>query len=111
MRKRTTTQKLNTAISNNLLHITSAEKYNKSTHKSDVINVDTFKDSLDFLCETIFADAIGWHYGWDHETGQYMAECSRMDRSIDIIIIAHLRVNEGMDREDIDKVLRVIEEE
>ena len=59
MRKRTTTGQLQQAITNNLLHIEKVEIYHKSTHKTDKISIDSFKDSLDFSCETIFAPCIG----------------------------------------------------
>ena len=111
MRRKTTTRQLQQAITNNLLKPIKAQKYSKSTHKTTTISTDTFKESLDFLCETIFSDAIGWHYERNHETGDYEIECGRMDGDSDFIIIAHLCVNDGMSREDIDKILNVIEEE
>lgn len=111
MKKRTTTQKLGTAIADNLLHIEKVEKYNKTTCKTTTISTDTFKEGLDFLCETIFSDAIGWYYELNYETANYEVECSRMNGSVDFIFIAHLCVNDGVDREDVDNVLNVIEEE
>ncbi len=68
MRKRTTTRQLNTAITNKLLHITCAEIYNKTTNKTNMVDADTFKESLEFLGETLFADCIGWHYEYDAKT-------------------------------------------
>lgn len=111
MRKRTTTRQLQQAIKNNLLKLIKAEKYRKSTHKTTTISTDTFIESLDFLCETIFSDAIGWHYERDHETGDYEIECSRMDGNVDFIFIAYLCVNDGVKVENVDKFLRIIEEE
>lgn len=111
MKKRTTTKHLNTTITNNLLHITKAEIYNKTTRKTDVINTDAFQKSLGFLCETIFADCIGWYFERDYKTGDYVTECSRKDGSVDLIIIAHLCACDGVDRECIDNVLSVSEEE
>lgn len=111
MRRKTTTRQLQQAITNNLLKLTKAEKYSKSTRKTTTISTDLFKDDLDFLCETIFADCVGWHYERDHETGNYEVECSRMDGDSDIIVIAHLCVNDGVKVESVDKALRVIEEE
>lgn len=111
MRKRTTTKQIQQAITNNLLHITKAQKYSKSTRKTTTISTDTFRESLDFLCESIFKDAIGWHYEYDIKTGQCIVEAGRMNGDADFIFIAHLCVNDGMSREDIDKILNVIEEE
>ena len=111
MRRKTTTRQIQQAIKNNLLKLTKAEKYSKSTRKTTIISIDTFKESLDFLCETIFSDAIGWHYERDHETGDYEVECSRMNGDVDFIFIAYLCACDGVGREDVDNVLNVIEEE
>lgn len=109
MRRRTTTQKLHDALSNNLLAVEKAELYNKTTRQTDEISVDTFKDSLEFLCETIFAPCIGWHYERNYQTGKYEIDCSRMDGDSDIVIIAHLCACDGVSREDVDNALSVIE--
>lgn len=105
MRRRTTTKQLHNALSNNLLTVEKAESYNKTSRKTEEITSDTFKDSLDFLCETVFAPCIGWYYEKNHKTGNYEVDCSRMDGSSDIVIIAHLCVNSGINAEDIDKAL------
>lgn len=65
---------------------------------------------MDFLCETIFSDAIGWHYEYDVKTRQYITECSRMDGDVDFIFIAHLCVNDGVKVESVDKALRIIDD-
>lgn len=111
MRKRTTTKQLHNALSNNLLTVEKAELYNKTTRKTEGISIDTFKDSIEFLCETIFAPCIGWYFEENHVTGNYEVDCSRMDGSVDIIVTVYLRVCEGASREDIEKTLSVSEEE
>lgn len=111
MRKRTTTKQLHNALSNNLLTVEKAELYNKTTRKTEGISIDTFKDSIEFLCETIFAPCIGWYFEENHVTGNYEVDCSRMDGSVDIIVTVYLRVCEGASREDIEKTLSVIEKE
>ena len=110
MQKQTTTLQLNTAITDKLLHITKAQKYNKSTHQTDVIPPETFQESLEFLCESIFADCIGWHYEFDIKEKQYIIEAGRMNGDSDFIVIVHLCVNDGVSREEIDKILNVIED-
>lgn len=110
MRRRTTTQKLHNALSNNLLTVEKAESYNKTTRQTEEISVDTFKDGLDFLCETIFADSIGWYFEKGHVTGNYEIDCSRMDRSSDIVISAHLCANEGVNDVEINDALLFLEE-
>ena len=85
MRRRTTAQKLQQALSDRLLTIEKAEAYSKTSHEADEITADAFRDSLDFLCETVFAPCIGWRYEYDIKAGQYIAECGRMDGSVDVI--------------------------
>lgn len=111
MKKRTTTHQLQQAIKGNLLKLIKAQKYNKSTCQTEVISIDLFKDSLDFPCESLFADCIGWYYERNHETGGYVIETGRMTRESDFIIIAHLCACDGVSREDVNNALRVIEEE
>ena len=110
MRKRTTTKQLHNALSNNLLTVEKAELYNKTTRKTEGISIDTFKDSIEFLCETIFAPCIGWYFEKNHVTGNYEVDCSRMDGSVDIIVTVYLRVCEGASREDVEKTLLLLEE-
>ena len=110
MQKQTTTLQLNTAITDKLLHITKAQKYNKSTHQTDVIHPETFQESLEFLCESIFADCIGWHYEYDVKTKQYIIEAGRMDGDSDFIVIAHLCACDGVDRKDVEVALGMMEE-
>lgn len=111
MRRKTKTQQIQQAIKDNLLHITKAQKYNKSTRKTTTISTDTFKDDLDFLCESIFADCVGWHYEYDIKAKQYIIECSRMNGDVDFIFIVRLCACDGVSREEIDNALRVIDEE
>lgn len=110
MRRKTTTRQIQQAVKNNLLKLTKAEKYSKLTHKTTTISTDTFKDDLDFLCETIFADAIGWHYEYDIKSKQYIIECGRMNGDADFIFIAHLCACDDVSKEDVDNALNVIEE-
>lgn len=107
MRKGTTTKQLNSAITNNLLHITKAEIYYKTSRKTETIDVDKFKDSLDFLCESgVFSDAIGWHYERDFRTNGYIAETGRMNPDTEIIISVYLRVADGVSTEEVEKLFK-----
>ena len=96
MRKRTITQELQQVITKNLLIVEKAETYHKSTHQTNEITADTFKDSLDFLSETIFSGSIGWHYERDFKARGYIAECGRMNPDTEIIISVYLRVADGV---------------
>ena len=112
MRKRTTTQKLHEAITDNLLHITKAEIYYKTSRKTETIDVAKIHENLSFLCEAgIFSDAIGWHYERDHKLNGYIAETGRMNPDTEIIVIVYLGICEGVIGEKIEKILEVTEEE
>ena len=112
MRRRTTTQKLQQVLANNLLHITKAEIYHKTSRKTEVIPNDKFLECFDFFFESgIFMDAVGWHLERNHKKGNYEIECSRMDGSVDVIITVYLRVNDGNTTdEEIEKALLFEEE-
>lgn len=110
MRRKTTTKKLQQAIKNNLLKLIKAQKYSKSTRKTTTISTDTFGDDLDFLCETVFTDAIGWHYEYDIKSKQYIIECGRMDGDADFTFIAYLCVNDDSNAENIERILKIEEE-
>ena len=108
MQKRTTTQQLNIVLTNNLLQIEKAELYNKDLQKTSTIDVNSFKEDCDFLCEYgIFASCISWNYERNHQTGKYKIECSRMNGDARNIVIAHLCATEGVNKEDINKILNV----
>lgn len=112
MRRITTTNKINEAITNNLLNITKAEIYYKSSRKTEIIDVDKFYENLSFLCESgCFADAIGWYYERDIKSKGYIAETGRMNPDVEIVILVYLGVCEGACSENIEKVLEVSEEE
>ena len=112
MRRKTTTQKLQQVITNNLLHITKAEIYYKTSRKTEIIDTDRFTENFSFLCESgIFADAVGWHYERDFRTNGYIAETGRMNPDVEIIITVYLTVCNGASRENVEKELNVIEEE
>lgn len=112
MRKVTTTKKINEAINSNLLHITKAEVYNKTSGKTETMNTDRFTENFSFLCESgIFMDAIGWHFERDYKTDNYTIETGRMNPDSEIIVTVYLSVCNGACREEVEKVLSVSEEE
>lgn len=111
MRRITTTNKINEAITNNLLNITKAEIYYKSSRKTEIIDVDKFYENLSFLCESgCFADAIGWYYERDIKSKGYIAETGRMNPDSEIIISVYMDVCNGACRVNIERTLEVTEE-
>lgn len=112
MRRRTTTQQLNTAITNNLLHITKAEVYYKTSRKTEIIDTVKTHENLQFLCESgCFADAIGWHYERDIKANGYIAETGRMNPDTEVVITVYLGICNGACKENIEKALLFLEEE
>lgn len=113
MRKRTTTQQINTAISNNLLHIAKAEAYYKTSRKTEIIDNDKFKENLDFLCESgVFADFVDWHYERNRDAKDgYVIDSGAMNPYSENVVTVYLRVGENVKVEDIDKSLEFLEEE
>ena len=105
MKKRTTTHKLKQAVSNNLLAILKAEICNKDTGQAKAIEAGTFKESLDFVCESIFSDCIGWHFEKNHESDGYIAECGRLDGNVENIVTVYLRVCAGVSAKEVDQKL------
>ena len=111
MRRRTTIQKLHKAISNNLLQIAKAEIYNKTSRKTETIDIARFKDYFGSLCKSgIFTDALGWHYEQD-QSGRYIAETGRYNPHSDIIITAYFSVNDDVSDDEVEKMLHVEESE
>lgn len=112
MRRRTTTQKLQQVITNNLLHIAKAEVYYKTSRKTETIDADKFYENLQFLCESgCFADAIGWYYERDIKSKGYIVETGRMNPDVESIVTVYLSVCNDACRENVEKELNVIEEE
>lgn len=113
MRKVTTTKQIHNALSKNLLQVIRVEVYNKTSRKIEVIDINSFRENLDFLSESgIFANCIGWYFENNCDSGSdYIIECCRLDRSVDIIVTVYLNVGDGVNGEDIDKVLLPVEEE
>ena len=110
-RRKTTTQKLHDALSNNLFYIAKVEIYHKSSHKTKVMDVDTFNEYFDFFCEAeVFADVIGWHYEADiKEKGYYIFETGRMVADSDIIIMVQLKVNDNVSADEVENMLVINE--
>lgn len=113
MRKRTTTQKLQQVITNNLLHITKAEVYYKTSRKTETIDTDKFKNSLDFLCESdVFADFVDWHYERNTSAkDEYVFDSGAMNPYSENVVTVYLHVGENVDIEDIERTLLLQESE
>ena len=111
MKRRTTTAQINEALANDLLIITKVECYRKTLRQTDVIDAESFIDNFQFLVESgIFADCVGWHFEKDYKSNQYLIEAGRSDAYSENIITVHMRVNDGVKIEDVEKVLLYAED-
>lgn len=111
MTKITTTTKISTALSNEMLEVTNAEIYYKTLGTTETVNTSIFCESLDFLCKSgIFTDALGWHFERDCKSNGYIAECGRMNPDTEFIITAYLSVCDGVNVKDVEKTLLFMEE-
>lgn len=108
MKRRTTTQKVNNTLTNNLLQIKKAEIYNKSSRKTEMVNADKFKENFEYLCESgAFMDCIGWHYEKNPDTDGYIIETGRTNAVSDNIISVIMGVCDGVAEEEIENVLMI----
>ena len=106
MKRRTTTRQLSSAITNNLLILTKAEIYHKTTRKTEPIVNDTLIENLQLLSESdVFASCIGWTFCKDYKTNGYIAECGRTDGYSENIVTLYLSAGDGVSNGDIEKAL------
>jgi len=111
MKRKTTTAKINEALTTNLLTVTRTECYHKTSRQTDHINPESFLEDFQFLCESgIFMNCVGWTYQQDYRTGDYVLETGRSDGDSENIITIFLRVNENVNVEDIERTLKIEEE-
>ena len=106
MKRRTTTRQLSSAITNNLVKLTKAKVYHKTTRKTEPIVNDTLIENLQLLSESdVFASCIGWTYEKNYKTNGYITECGRMEGNVENIITLYLSAGDGVSNEDLEKVL------
>ena len=112
MKRKTTTRQISEALTSNLLTVTKAECYYKTSRITDLIESDKFLEDLQFLCEAnVFKDCIGWTYQQDHRTGLYILEAGRCDAYSENIVTVYFRLNDGVKTGDIEKALLMKEED
>lgn len=110
MKRMTTTKQISDVLSNNLLQVTKAECYHKTSRETDIIT-DSFLENFQLLCESgCFMDCVGWHYERDYRTGDYIIETGRMEGDVENVVIAYLSVNNSANIRDIEKTLKIEEE-
>ena len=112
MRRRTTTGQIDSVLSNELLTIEKVEVYGKTSRETETMDVDTFKDYLDFLCESgIFADFVDWHFDMiPSKKGEYIIDSGAKNPYSENIVTAYLRISDDLNVEDIERILLFEEE-
>lgn len=107
-RKMTFTSNLAKVITSNMASVTEAEYYYKSSYLSDTLDVDVFTDSLKALSKTkIFAEIVDWKYQVsDSRADELIIYGNPHDKYAGMIFIAHLKLSDGVNMDDVEKVLR-----
>lgn len=111
MKKRTTTAQINAALP--MMDVVKAEYYNKDTYSETAIDNDTFTENLQFLAECgALADCMGWNYEKNPDADmEYIFETGRMNAECDGFVTVHMRLKDGVNSDDLEKMLLIIEEE
>ena len=67
---------------------------------------------MDFLCESgVFADFVDWHYERNISTkDEYKVDSGAMNPYSENVVTVYLRVNDGANVEDIERILKIKEE-
>lgn len=108
--KYTTARQLQKAIDSDIVTITNVKVESKDDYSVKEISPDQFKDNLDFYLESgIFADSLDCKYGMQGDS--LTVDIGNMSPYCDLCITVNLIVNDGVSREDLEKVLKRVEPE
>ena len=106
--KYTTARQIQNAIDSNIVTITNVEVESKDDYSLKEITPDQFKDNLDFYMESgIFADSLDCKYGM--QGNNLTVDIGNMSPYCDSCITVNLIKNDGVTREDLEKVLKKVE--
>lgn len=111
MRRRTTTAQINDALP--MMEVIKAEYYNKDTYTTTDIDTAIFTENLQFLAESgRLTDCMGWTYERNPDADkEYIFETGRMNAESDAFVTVWMRLNDGVTREDLEKILLITEED
>lgn len=103
--RHTSAANLQEALDQNLVTIKSVNVESKDDHGSKTITAEQFKNDLDFYMESgVFADTLDFKYTlYDTELTVYIGNLSCY---CDKCITAELIVNAGVDKNDLEKVIK-----
>lgn len=111
MRRRTTTAQINDALP--MMEVVKAEHYNKDTFTTTAIDTATFTENLQFLAESgKLTDCMGWTYERNPGSkSEYIIESGRMNAECNAYVTAWMRLNDGVSRDEVEKMLLMKEED
>ena len=111
MRRRTTTAQINDALP--FMEVIKAEHYDKDTYTTTAIDTETFTENLQFLAESgKLTDCMGWTYERNPGSkSEYIFETGRMNQECNAYVTAWMRLNDGVSRDEVEKILLLTEED
>ena len=111
MRRRTTTAQINDALP--FMEVIKAEYYNKDTYETTAIDTEIFTENMQFIAESgKLTDCMGWTYERNPGSkSEYILESGRMNQESNAYVTAWMRLNDGVDRDEVEKMLLMKEED
>lgn len=111
MRRRTTTAQINDVLP--MMEVIKAEHYNKDTYTTTNIDTATFTENLQFLAESgKLTDCMGWTYERNPGSkSEYIFESGRMNQESNAFVTVWMRLNDGVSRDEVEKMLLMKEED
>ena len=111
MRRRTTTAQINDALP--MMEVVKAECYNKDTYTTTAIDTEIFTENMQFLAESgKLTDCMGWTYERNPGSkSEYIIESGRMNQESNAFVIAWMRLNDGVNSDEVEKMLLIKEED
>lgn len=107
--RQTSAANLQKAIDQNLVTVVNAKVESKDDHETKTTTPEQFKNDLDFYMESgVFADSIDFKYELSgNELNVYIGNLSCYCNKC---IIVELIANEGVDKNDLENVIRKMED-
>lgn len=111
MRIRTTTAQINEVLP--MMEVIKAEHYNKDTYETTAIDTETFTENMQFLAESgVLTDCMGWTYERNLDSkSEYIFETGRMNQECNAFVTVWMRLNNGVSRDEVEKILLLAEED
>lgn len=111
MKRRITTAQINAALP--MMEVVKTEYYNKDTYTTTDIDTATFTENLQFLAESgKLIDCMGWTYERNPDADkEYIFETGRMNAESNAFVTVWMQLKDGVNREDLEKILLITEED